>query len=74
MTTIIKIAFDPKNALPLEVINSLNKILEQNLEEGKISDYSIALHIIDEEAIHTYDEELVAKSKPEPAPPAVATE
>lgn len=40
MTTII-IDFDPKEASPLEVINTLNKILEQNLEEGKITDYSI---------------------------------
>lgn len=42
MTTIL-IEFDPKTASPLEVINTLNKILEQNLEEGKITDYSILM-------------------------------
>ena len=42
MPTIL-IEFDPKEASPLEVINTLNKILEQNLEEGKINDYSICL-------------------------------
>jgi hypothetical protein len=39
----IIIEFDPKEASPLEVINTLNKILEQNLEEGKINDYSILM-------------------------------
>ena len=39
----ILIEFDPKEASPLEVINTLNKILEQNLEEGKINDYSISM-------------------------------
>jgi len=41
--TTILIEFDPKTASPLEVINTLNKILEQNLEEGKITDYSILM-------------------------------
>ena len=42
MNTIL-IEFDPKEASPLEVINTLNKILEQNLKEGKINDYSISI-------------------------------
>ena len=42
MPTIV-IEYDPKEASPLEVINTLNKILEQNLEEGKITDYSICI-------------------------------
>lgn len=41
--TAILIEFDPKGTSPLEVINTLNKILEQNLEEGKITDYSISM-------------------------------
>jgi len=33
----ILIGFDPKEASPLEVINTLNKILEQNPKGGKIT-------------------------------------
>jgi hypothetical protein len=39
----ILIEFEPKEASPLEIINTLNKILEQNLTEGKITDYAICL-------------------------------
>jgi len=46
VTHTILIEFDPKEASPLEVINILNKTLEQNLEEGKISDYNIAQPIL----------------------------
>ena len=46
MTHTILIEFDPKASSPLEVINTLNKILEQNLEEGKINDYSISVPIM----------------------------
>jgi allophanate hydrolase subunit 1 len=43
MTHTILIEFDPKNASPLEVINTLNKLMQTNLEEQKISDYSISI-------------------------------
>ena len=60
MTHTILIEFDPKEASPLEVINTLNKMLEQNLEEGKISDYSICQPILEgNEEIEVI--ELVAK-------------
>ena len=44
MPTIL-IQFEPKvdSTSPLEVINTLNKILEQNLTEGKITDYAISM-------------------------------
>jgi hypothetical protein len=63
-TILIVIEFDPKGASPLEVINTLNKLLEQNLTEGKISDYSICQPILnDDEEIEVI--ELVEKRKEE---------
>lgn len=61
MTTKILVEFDPKDASPLEVINHLNELMEQNLEEGKISDYSLAEQHVDEDMTHFSGHTLVAR-------------
>jgi len=61
MTHTILIEFDPKDASPLEVINTLDKLMQTNLEEGKISDYNMAIPHPDEDIAVI---ELVAQERP----------
>jgi ribosomal protein S27AE len=48
VTHTILIEFDPKDASPLEIINTLDKMMQTNLEEGKITEYNIAIPINDD--------------------------
>jgi hypothetical protein len=71
MTTKILIEFDPKDASPLEVISTLDEMMQSNLEEGKVNEYSLALEVEDQEAIRFIPEMLVArapKEEPQPEP------
>jgi ribosomal protein S27AE len=48
VTHTILIEFDPKDASPLEIINTLDKMMQTNLEEGKITEYNIAIPMDDD--------------------------
>jgi len=63
MTTKILIEFDPKDASPLEVISTLEKMMQSNLEEGKIADYSLSLQTEDGSVV--FQHLLVAKAPQE---------
>ena len=63
--TQILVDFESKDTSPLDVIKTLDDRMKQNLEEGKITDYSISLHIEDHEITRSHDEVLVAR-EPEP--------
>lgn len=65
MTTKILVEFDPKDASPLEVINTLNILMQQNLKEGKISDYSLAQQF-EQSDVSVSAIIIVAKSEPMP--------
>jgi hypothetical protein len=67
MTTKILIEFDPKDASPLEVISTLEKMMQSNLEEGKVSDYSIAEQF-EQSDISVFTIELVARKEPQAEP------
>jgi len=62
MTTKILIEFDTKDASPLEVISTLEKMMQSNLEEGKITDYSLSLQT-EEEQYAIFQHLLVAKGQ-----------
>jgi hypothetical protein len=77
MPTQIVVEFDPKDASPLEIINTLDKIMQQNLEEGKITDYSIAEEHMDEDSVRMVGHTLVlrnAKPQDEPQQPTTPQE
>ncbi len=67
MPTQILVEFEPKDASPLEVINTLNKIMEQNLEEGKITDYSLAQQF-EQSSTDIFNIVLVAKTEEKQTP------
>jgi hypothetical protein len=70
MTTKILIEFDPKDASPLEVISTLEKMMQSNLEEGKVSEYSLALEVEDDQTtIRFLPELLVARAPKEELQP-----
>jgi hypothetical protein len=64
MTTKILIEFDPKDASPLEVISTLDSMMQSNLAEGKVNDYSLSLQIEDEQNA-VFQHLLVAKAQQE---------
>lgn len=64
MATKILIEFDTKDASPLEVISTLGKMMQSNLEEGKIIDYSLSLQT-EEEQYAVFQHLLVVKGQQE---------